>query len=551
MDFYRANRNLQLVQSGVSEDKHSASLNLDDTQIPVLSGFSSDSDKDEQEQIFINTQVQGRLDEADEADRIRSSLGHFRYNLQDNKKSPKHKSTVQRPSARTVRKPNQSQRSEAPTKAQSLLKQLSGKHTKVQDMIKHQQILDSLKGSQQKVKNKRKTTKAKKEQEKRYDTYNANEWQHIYSLLMEKFPHTKPSEIEDVYQYLYGNEAEDQPLWNESQRPIESQSQDLGSLALPAENQRVSVLSLSQVMDDDQPVGPEEDMIVPDSTDEECVIIPILSPPRNSRLTRPPLFSKPPLLTKPTLKKLEPDADTPKTAHLPSDGIIDLAEGSFKAVKSLISPLKEETTPVQVPATRMPTLGTTPNLVPAKEQPVRYRLQRSQLESFSAIEGLIVHSPGQSQDDAPVPDTESEESASEEHYTVELEPSKLTTRTPSPSVESDWNSQSAQQLRQSMKSLGLKTSRSKHQMLLSLQQASQVLEIDSNVQEDQRRDIHNYLTSLVQSSPNLLEKVYTFQPIASKELLTRLTEANPFVDVIDEYTIREWADNQGICLSTT
>ncbi|GAV55129.1 hypothetical protein ZYGR_0AS04520 [Zygosaccharomyces rouxii] len=551
MDFHRANRNLQLVESGISDDKNSANLSLDETQVPVLSGFSSDSDKDEQEQIFINTQVQGRLDEAEEADKVRASLGEFRYNIQDNNTSPKRKSTLQRPSARITKRSNPSQRNKQSTKAQSLLKQLSGKHAKVHDMIKYQQKLDSIGGSQQRTKNKGRTTKAKKEREKKYDTYNANEWQHIYNLLLEKFPHTRPSEVEDVYQYLYGNEDEDQPLWNESQRPIESESQDLGSLPPPADNQRVSVLSLSQVMDDNPPMEPDEDVIVPDSTDEECIVIPIPTSPQPPRLLRPPLIAKPPLLTKPTLRKPGPDADTPKTAYSPSDGVIDLTEGSFKAVKSLISPLKEETAQVQVPATRMPTLGTTPNLVPTRDQPLRYRLHRSQLESFSAVEGLIVHSPGQSQDDVPVPDTELEDSDAEGHYMVELEPSKLTTRTPSPSVQFDWNSQSAQQLRQSMKSLGLKTSRSKHQMLHSLQQASQVLEIDNSGQENQRQDIHNYLTSLVQSSPALLEKVYTFQPIASKELLTRLTETNPFVDIIDEYTIREWADNQGICLTTS
>ncbi|CAR28722.1 ZYRO0F10516p [Zygosaccharomyces rouxii] len=549
MDFHRANRNLQLVESGVSDGRNPESFSLDETQVPVSSGFSSDSDKDQQEQIFINTQVQGRLDEAEEADKVRANLGQFRYDSQDSAISPKHKSAIQRPSARTTKRSSSSQRRKAPTKAQSLLKQLSGKHAKVQDMIKYQQKLDSLAGSQQRAKSKGKTTKTKKQQEKRYDTYNANEWQHIYNLLLEKFPHTRPSEVEDVYQYLYGDESEDQPLWNESQRPIEPESQDLGFLPPPpADKQRVSVLSLSQVMDDKHSREPDEDIIVPDSTDEEYIVIPIPSSPQP---LRPPLATKPPLLTKPPLKKVESDAGTPKTAHSPSDGVIDLTNGSFKVVKSLISPLKEETAQVQVPATRMPTLGTTPNLAPTKEQPLRYRLHRSQLESFSAVEGLIVCSPGPSQDDVPVPDTESEDSAAEDHCMVELQPSILASRTPSPSVQSDWNSQSAQQLRQSMKSLGLKTSRSKRQMLHSLQQASQVLEIDTGGQENQRQEIHDYLTSLVQSSPVLLEKVYTFQPIASKELLTKLTEANPFVDVIDEYTIREWADYQGICLTTS
>lgn len=558
MDFHRANRNLELVGQDVPNDGNSQSLSLNETQVPVSPGFLSDSDEDEGKQIFINTQVQGRLDEAEEADKVRANLGQFRYDSKHDTSSPKRKSTTQRPSVRTAKKQNASQRNKAPKKAQSLLKQLSGKHTKVQDMIKYQQKLDLMAESQQREKSTGPNGKTKKRKEAKYDTYNANEWQQIHSLILERFPQTRLSEVKDIYRYLYGDESQDLPLWNESQRPIESESQGLDSLSLPpTDSQKVSVLSLSQVMDDSHPVEQDEDMVVPDTTDEEAVLIPIPSPP-TKLLTRPPLPIKPPLLTKPSLAKVQ--SDTPKRVPSLSDGIIDLTQGSFKAVKSLISPLRQEvansntkTGQIQVPATRMPTLGTGPALAPTKEQPLRYRLHKSQLDSFSTVDGLIVHSQGQSRDDVPIPDSESEGSGAEDHCLVELEPSMLATRTPSPLSQFDWESESTQQLRRNMKSFGLKTSRSKHQMLQSLQQASQVLEINSGTQEnqDRKQDVHNYLTSLVQSSPTLLEKVYTFQPIQSKELLSRLAEANPLVDSIDEYTIREWADHQGICLTAS
>ncbi|CDF90732.1 ZYBA0S08-01684g1_1 [Zygosaccharomyces bailii CLIB 213] len=549
MDFQRANRNLQLVTADLDDVQDVGSpddVNGGDTQIPGSQGFLDDSDQDDQDRIFINTQVQGRLDEADQADKVRASLTQFKYVGEGLHHSPENmKIATKRTSCKPLKRTSVRQRiKKTPSKAQNLLKQLSGKHAKVKDMIRYQKKLDSLAEAQQKaapVKGKR--TKSVKKGECRFDTYNEEEWQRISKLLLERFPHLEPAEVKGVYEYLYG-ETEEYTLWTASQLPVNSEK--LGARLSPgSDSPRISVLSLSQAMDDSYPVNEtapeaeEEDdaSIVPDSTEELSTIIPI-----EPVVDAPQDFSQIQL-------------DTPLI--LPPNEIIDLTQESFKVVKSLTSPLKQENTPqVEVPATRLPTisgsaeLGPVPLLAPAKEEPVRYKVHRSQLEELSAVEGLIVHSSKESLDDALIADTESDVSSPHEHCLIELETSILANRTPSPSHQNIFESQSAQQLRQSMRSMGLKTSRSKQEMLQSLQAASQVLR-NTSTDREQKRDIYNFLTSLIQSSPTLLEKVYTFQPIASRELLTKLVGDNPFVEKIDEFTIREWADYQGICLTNS
>lgn len=82
MDFQRANRNLQLVTAdldGVQDVGSPEDVNGGDTQVPGSQGFLDESDQDDQDRIFINTQVQGRLDEAEQADKVRASLTQFKY----------------------------------------------------------------------------------------------------------------------------------------------------------------------------------------------------------------------------------------------------------------------------------------------------------------------------------------------------------------------------------------------------------------------------------------------------------------------------------------
>lgn len=116
------------------------------------------------------------------------------------------------------------------------------------------------------------------------------------------------------------------------------------------------------------------------------------------------------------------------------------------------------------------------------------------------------------------------------------------------------------ELRQSLKTIGLKPMRTKLEIIESLQTASQILSANTIVtpgDSDEQRDwainfskleIFDHLTELIQSFPDFLERIYTFEPIPLNELIEKLFSVEPFISQIDEMTIREWADIQGICL---
>ncbi|CCH58197.1 hypothetical protein TBLA_0A04010 [Henningerozyma blattae CBS 6284] len=126
---------------------------------------------------------------------------------------------------------------------------------------------------------------------------------------------------------------------------------------------------------------------------------------------------------------------------------------------------------------------------------------------------------------------------------------KLSPRVHPPIIKE--KSQSAQKLRVSMKTIGLKPLRSKSEMLQALSAAAELFPNDNILDDTQRKEeIHKLLTNLIRNSPRLLEKVYCFEPLFLDSLIDELVSMNPFVDYIDEGSIREWADIQGICLRT-
>ena len=106
---------------------------------------------------------------------------------------------------------------------------------------------------------------------------------------------------------------------------------------------------------------------------------------------------------------------------------------------------------------------------------------------------------------------------------------------------------STQVLRESLKTIGLKPCRSRAQMLEYMDIVSQNLNSQNDM--DKKQEIFNELNSLVEQTPAILEKVYTFEPLSLVELSGLLAHKNPFLDYVDESTIREWADRQGICFT--
>lgn len=611
MDFQRAHRNLQLIYENEDEGDQNGSLgtletpDIAGTQVPgtitsssCLSATNSyQNDGIMEEQVFINTQIQSRLDDDEHDSMQKSMLGRFKYSNEDDvaglKIQSKKKPTVSNKKKSKVAKSavQPSVENYQQSKAEGLLKLLSGKHKKVKDMLHFQQQMDKSSG-------KRKNGKRAKVQ---YDTYNAEEWQYTFKLLLDRFPHSEPNDVKQVYHYLYGEgqETQNENLWTASQLApgLDPESAKLTNLPLTArESQKITLLSLSQVMndksgiesdDEEQAIEPKQEMgtlleeiridrkgphpqtaqpkdsargvedkidvpkeqnqyhhdedtddasTIPDSTDENSTIIPLGDALDRETGAQSTQFY------------------TPSTS--PPDGIIDLTQASFKVVRSLISPLKRaDTALIQVPATRTSTISCHGKLPSSesyiKANLIRLKLRKSQLplNVNKSSEEFTIHTHEPSESNPIILDTEAEDNDFQSFCMIDLElndsPTKIAKE--NLTITNSLESQSLQELRQSIKTIGLKPSRSKSKMLASLDAASQLLDNATNEQQ-KRQEIYDHLTSIAQSCPSLLEKIYTFQPISIDDLLSPLIDVNSFVDKIDESTIREWADIQGICL---
>lgn len=521
MDLKRAKRNFELVTNlgenwdGEGEDSGLEERDVADTQVPNELEFSSSPVTSDEKDIFVCTQIQSRLDDLEREESMKGGLKRFKY---EHEECVEVKKAIEVKKGKPVKKRQQKSIDEyGESKGGKLLKQLSGKHSKVKSIIESQRRQTSVRGRAH----------------SQYDTYNAEEWGHIYRKLLERFPQSEPGEMKQVFHHLYG-EDQATDLWVASQQPPVGENSILEVVEPPEqmESHGINVLTLSQVMSDKSViVEPDDDDLstIPDSTDDTCTHIPIEDADAERASTQ---------------------FYTPRTT--PAEEIIDLTQESFKVVKSLISPLKNADTPmVQVPATRTSTVlacaGKGPCSDPAKC--LIMKLPRRELTQLrEKLSGRFDINTIEPTEEFPVVhDTEAEEL---DHCTAYLNP-KMRSPIKVPVVSaSKLTTHSAQKLRQSIKMIGLKPSRSKSQMIASLEAASQVL--DSTATEvEQRQLIYDNLTKLVQASPSLLERVYTFQPINVEYLVSKLIQANPFVDQIDELTIRAWADSQGICLTNS
>ncbi|CAI4035063.1 hypothetical protein SMKI_12G2010 [Saccharomyces mikatae IFO 1815] len=631
--------------------------------------------------ILINTQIQSRLDDAEEETNLKLKLQQFKYAFKDNDSSGSlnnaNIATKRRPAIRktSAKKKLKAKSTRDPkiiknitdfninnyerSRTVSLLKQLSGKHKKVLDIIKTQNEGNN---------NKPFNSGINKGEVASFDTYSEQEWKHIMTLLLQKFPHSEETDLNEVQKFLYGSdhnlisvdnqETSQQKLWTASQLPPELSDQ---SIQLEQETRTqntqsaVNFLSLSQVMDDKSEIIKDEESIitsgdfstsqeygnklevqktsenlpgksieltvgtrvngfsltehtackhvpakvdtrcgnskendredisvVSDTTDETSVFA--LDPYRYVFIEN----EDKPALTTDTMGSSQ--FFTPNTS--PLDGIIDLTQESFKAVGSLISPLKvenSETTAVsqisnqvQVPATRNPTIIPQKNLTtPLKKEQEKVDTESGAIrvkllqEKVSELDSELVlcncHK-------IEVNDSEGEEIELDDQFCIAyIQPAHLHKTVYKPDLATGINineapaassttspkkfseiimSQSMKELRQKLKTVGLKPMKTKIEIIQSLQTASQVLSIttpDNNDEHDEaasftKMEIFDHLTELIQSSPDFLERIYTFEPIPLNELTEKLFSVEPFVSQIDEMTIREWADVQGICL---
>ena len=218
-------------------------------------------------QVFINTQIQSRLDTINRETELKNKLSQFRYETQDstdsfpltmelsnsnsNSKRILSRTTSINESQKKRKRTTHAKKNVEPklTRAQDLLKKLSGKHKKVRDILKSQKDPDN-KNVKDKT-HKRTNTKS-------FDVYNAEEWKSISLQILKNFPRSDTQEVKEVFSYLYGD-CDVADMWQSSQiPPKELLSEGQANDGHKAEHRELLVdspgmmklLTLSQVMED-------------------------------------------------------------------------------------------------------------------------------------------------------------------------------------------------------------------------------------------------------------------------------------------------------------
>lgn len=605
MDIHRAQRNLKFLEDVQDESDHfiSPQKSLDGTQVTELDMSSDDH-------IFINTQIQSRIDTEEHLESFKEQLNKFKYhdtkleqtNLDPiremkfpvlettsiSRKANPSKGKIRKAKS-PVKKVNNSKSKGAKknkvisTKSLNLLEQLSGKKFKIKQIIQDDTKLQ-------------------------FDTYNKNEWEQIKLKLQEFITRDSECDINEVFEYIYGDLKPSQSMWDASQQNLidNISKEDFTAVVNDNDNNvndnvsdnnnyhnEIQIISLSQLMEGNKSrtdsikgnnemsknnidltqdsfesnednkginydISSSKDLkiadeikeikevkglseieesnpiviaersvlddnvsVIYDSMDEFETLIPILNvPARENRL----------------VEKFESENNLViSSAQQFTSGAIFTA-----------------TSEIQVPATRSATMVEHSF---TKNGTIRINVILNKLKLANKQEGIQVV------DNEMIIDSD-EEIIPENYELVQLElkasknsigdtiteniPIIFQTQEEEQTVEEikeDITKSPAKVIRQSLKTLGLKTSNTKNEMLESLQLASETMTNPESVE-----DIYSHLTQTIKDIPDLLEKVYTFQPIRLNELMRRLIEKDSFIAHIDTMTIRDWTDQQGISI---
>lgn len=609
--------------------------------------------------VFINTQIQSRLDTINRETELKNKLSQFRYETQDNtdsfpltmeisngnihSKRILSRTTSINESQKKRKRGTQTKKNSEPrlTRTQDLLKKLSGKHKKVRDILK----------SQKELENKNTTDRTNKRTVKSYDVYNAEEWKSISLQILKNFPRSDTQEVKEVFCYLYGD-CDVADMWQSSQRP----PKELITEGQPNDSQKnkkteflvdspgmMKLLTLSQVMEDtadqekslliieenikqndEKDVSNENsicitqenklietesnqlgkdnpeyeypsvlslqssktssdnnsDIIVYDSMDEIKLEFPRFS---DTDIEKNILLTKPLLLTpnEGSSKIEDPETDLNESEH-----VVDLTQASFTVSNELISPMKpdetlnKESTPkkknknilnnIQVPATRGPTLmSEIANNSPVPEfkcgSIVNVRLSNNVCNliqekdiSFELIENnmtsddtIIYDSESCNKNDESLADTSRPNVIELKYSRKDISIKTAESHIVKPSQNENIivsQASTVQEMRQTIKNIGLKPVRSKSQMVESLEIMSQTIAVNPSSTIATRQDIFDHITKIIQGQPFLLEQIQTFQPILIDTFINELIEIDPFIEKIDESTIQNWADTNGVSL---
>lgn len=214
--------------------------------------------------FLISTQIQSRLDIVNRDSEMKGKLSQFRYATNNNTESTSGGNTatinnssrltsgssmIDEPKQKKIRTCVKKKEVTKLTRAQDLLKKLSGKHRKVRDILKGQQEADK----------KKPRGKIQLQPSKSFDVYNAEEWKNISCQILKNFPRSNTQDVKDIFCYLYGD-CDALDMWGSSQKPPEElMSQYQPNKLHLTQNKKndsasstdmMKLLSLSQVMED-------------------------------------------------------------------------------------------------------------------------------------------------------------------------------------------------------------------------------------------------------------------------------------------------------------
>ncbi|AGO13907.1 AaceriAGR042Wp [[Ashbya] aceris (nom. inval.)] len=291
MDLRRAERNLKILGDASSEDDTPVAHGVEETQGQSLFSESdeadaqdahedeaqssqsatagrasaAESDKQEyREQVFLSTQVQGRIDEfeATEGSRrqFRKLLTNFTYAREDGEANAGGRTAKRVPKVRRTRRRT--------AKVRSLTEFNTENFERLRKEDRARSLLTMLSGKTQKVNNLLKGLKQERSRDHAFQgcsVYNEEEWREIVRLLHERLPKATRSDVACIKSYVYGADLEENPWYASHIRPTDypSQSQERqGTCELGDDEQRI--FTLSQLLEDQLSASEET---IPDSMD--------------------------------------------------------------------------------------------------------------------------------------------------------------------------------------------------------------------------------------------------------------------------------------------
>ncbi|KAL3231050.1 hypothetical protein RNJ44_00689 [Nakaseomyces bracarensis] len=618
---------------------------IDNADVVGVIDIADESTHEEEvnDNVFINTQIQGRLDDHEKEQNGNNVLKSFNFEYISEESEPiitktKNSGINKKNSSSATKKSTTKSSNGKVKRAETLLKLLSGKNSKVKSIINRYQN-----------KNKKQArSNDEKYIEETQSTYNSQEWEQVKDILRTKYVNLKFSkddiEFENVIKELSFEMDEDGDLWSTSQAVMKADTSQvtntgpIGSLQTLSQvldnpvinsdidndvnktdqlqslhfnedidlntkmavSNEVSIQSKTETSQDTQET--EETVISNDhiidhdqletdhnfelpaqsdiftiyqksNADDSEIIMTIDSSDEYDNVITFNSDKLKKLYTQESPLKVGSNNEDEAFYARPSlrkhiDSIVDISQSSFNAVNSLISPLKtdadstkqksneniistERSQPVkmlnlnQVPKLLHETVDKSNNIYQFKLKAHVLNEYENSIRNDAKVDIFEKHKTSNYSSE------DSSEEASTYLVKVAITDNLELLSSPTNNSTAELSSQNLTELRQKLTDIGLKPARLKSHIVSSLEAASQIKTVNEKMGISSKNETFLHLTNLVEQDSDLLAKIYCFQPISISELISKLKEQDAFVDFIDESTLKEWADLQGICIRSS